>query len=169
MYFMSERLHIACEVNQNDYLLIHFDERRRGEVFGQDSHKKGRNQSGGKRRGKRTRKKRFYTHHLSFSPMMSCVINYHENWLRITSLLVGLAITRVFHTYFSDGSAHFDWWKLIKACGCYCISQISQTLLLKLPFLNHLCILESNGQLLQKEKNHTQPGYALDIMNIPLL
>ena len=30
MYFMSVRLHITCEVNQNDYLLIHFDERRRG-------------------------------------------------------------------------------------------------------------------------------------------
>lgn len=30
MYFMSVWLHITCEVNQKDYLLIHFDERRRG-------------------------------------------------------------------------------------------------------------------------------------------
>ncbi len=30
MYFMSVWLHITCKVNQNDYLLIHFDEKRRG-------------------------------------------------------------------------------------------------------------------------------------------
>lgn len=46
MYFMSVWLHITCEVNQNVYLLIHFDDRKRGEktgrerystVYGQDS------------------------------------------------------------------------------------------------------------------------------------
>lgn len=30
MYFMPTRLHITCEVNQRDYLLIHFEEKGLG-------------------------------------------------------------------------------------------------------------------------------------------
>lgn len=78
MYFMSVQLHIACEVNQNDSLLIHFDERGRdtyiyidicAHTYGKDNPRKEGKYEGGPKHG---RNSRAYLFKLEF--LISCCL-----------------------------------------------------------------------------------------------